>query len=402
MRKRLQSAAGYSMLELLVTMVITTLVMGGVFSAMTDAMRSFETAKQITGMNGDLRIAMDMIVRDLLQTGQGLPIGRQVGVANGEGATAILRPGPPANNDVDPAYAGIGTFPVGSTLLAVTVGPDLGPQVNGQPTDVITILMVDGAFDQVPLRAVTAEAGEATIVVALPAADPAGVNISDALTPVDNIRAGDLIMLRKGSTSILLQATGVSGQTVTFSAGTGNDLNLNQFDPLDEDEDTLEMAGTANKLVAQAPEDEATPTDDADGPVITGTNATRVRMITYYVDPFTDPTAPRLMRIIDSRAPTTVSFGTENLRLTYDIVDGLDNPASLRMVETDITPSAASPCDSDDDEVVTGCSPSQIRKVNVVLAGRSRGATRQTQEPFRNAVFTQVSLRSLAFVDRYQ
>lgn len=390
------------MLELLVAMVVTTLVMAGVFSAMTDAMRSFEAAKLMTGMNSDLRIAMDMIVRDLLQTGQGLPIGRQVGVANGEGATPILRPGPPANNDVEPGYPGIGTFPVGSTLLAVTVGPDLGPQVSGQPTDVITILMVDGAFDQVPLRAVTADGSEATMVVALPADNPAGKDIADEETPVDNIRVGDLIMLRKGSTSILLQATQVSGQTVTFGAGTGNDLNLNQFDVLDDDEDTVEMAGTANKLVAQAPVDEAAPTDDEDGPVITGTNATRVRMITYYVDPFTDPTSPRLMRIIDSRPPTTVSFGTENLRFTYDIVDGLDNPASLRMLDSDITPSAASPCDSDDDEVITGCSPSQIRKVNVVLAGRSRGESRQTREPFRNAVYTQVSLRSLAFVDRYQ
>jgi hypothetical protein len=405
MHKRLRSAAGYSLMEVMVVMGITSLVMAGVFGAMTQATKSYESAKLITGMNQDLRIAMDMIVRDLIQTGQGLPIGRQVGVANGVNSVPIIRPGPTANTSVTPNYPGVGNFPVGSALLAVTVGPDMGPRVNNQTTDIITVLMVDGAFDQVPLRAVTANGSQATITVALPTGQPQGVaggKIIDDTLNADDIQVGDLIMLRKGSSSVLLMATNRNGQVVTFAAGAGNTLNLNQFQVLDTDPATEEMAGTANHLVVEAPADEPTPRLQGGAPVITGTSATRVRMITYYIDPFTDSLSPRLMRIVDNRPATTVAFAAENLRLTYDLVDGVTDPAALRMVAADTTPSATSPCESPADEVVTGCSPNQIRKINVVLAGRSRTPATQNRKHYRNALFTQVSLRSLAFVDRYQ
>jgi hypothetical protein len=46
--------------------------------------------------------------------------------------------------------------------------------------------------------------------------------------------------------------------------------------------------------------------------------------------------------------------------------------------------------------------PSQIRKINISLAGRSRMVRRGTRQYFRNRLSTQVSLRSLAFVDRYR
>jgi hypothetical protein len=48
------------------------------------------------------------------------------------------------------------------------------------------------------------------------------------------------------------------------------------------------------------------------------------------------------------------------------------------------------------------CSPNQIRKANIFLSGRSRQPRRGTQQFFRNHLFTQVSLRSMAFIDRYR
>jgi hypothetical protein len=48
------------------------------------------------------------------------------------------------------------------------------------------------------------------------------------------------------------------------------------------------------------------------------------------------------------------------------------------------------------------CSPNQIRKANLMVSGRSRIPMRGTRQFFRNRLFTQVSLRSLAFVDRYR
>jgi hypothetical protein len=43
----------------------------------------------------------------------------------------------------------------------------------------------------------------------------------------------------------------------------------------------------------------------------------------------------------------------------------------------------------------------KIRKVNVMLAMRSRGKSRNLNDFHRNTLFTQVSLRNLTFTDQY-
>ena len=83
-----------------------------------------------------------------------------------------------------------------------------------------------------------------------------------------------------------------------------------------------------------------------------------------------------------------------NLHITYDLADGVTNPANVRMTAADLQGTGA--C------APAACSPNQIRKVNMMLSGRSRIPMRGTRQFFRNRLFTQVSLRSLAFVDRYQ
>jgi hypothetical protein len=45
--------------------------------------------------------------------------------------------------------------------------------------------------------------------------------------------------------------------------------------------------------------------------------------------------------------------------------------------------------------------PNQIRKVNIALAVRSRDRSKYTDDFFRGTITSQVSLRSLALVDRY-
>jgi hypothetical protein len=129
-------------------------------------------------------------------------------------------------------------------------------------------------------------------------------------------------------------------------------------------------------------------------------------MITYYIDNTTNPQRPRLVRRMgnsddplkwndfDNNQGTVVAFDIEGLQISYDLVDGVNNPSNVRM--------------DDDDMSTTGrcapsrCYPNQIRKVNIMLSGRSRLPRRGTSEYFRNRLVTQVSLRSLAFVDRYR
>jgi prepilin-type N-terminal cleavage/methylation domain-containing protein len=376
--------AGFSLPEVMVSMGIMLVVLGGTFTAMTNAMRAEQTVRSITTMNGHLRSSMDLIVRDFLQVGQGLPVGRVIGVPNGPGSQPIIRPGPVATG----ACPGVTNFPVSPTLQAVTVGPDLGPPINGICTDVITTLAHDGAFENVNVSSMAANAQSLTVYPY--GTDglngtPDDTNISDAPdVQGDNVRVGDLLEITKGNASTLAYVTNVAGQTITFAPG--DPLRVNQFDA------GLTMLGTLNQSKAAAPVDPNAPVVLA-GLIQRGPSVvSKVRMITYYVDTTTNPASPRLVRRMGAAAPNAVAFELEAFRLTYDIADGTVNPAGVRMDATDLTITG--------DCAPFACSANQIRKANVTLAIRSEQKNKQTGY-YHNTLFTQVALRSLAFVDRY-
>ena len=104
-------------------------------------------------MNSHLRATMDLLQRDMLQVGQGLPVGRRVGIPNDVGAVAIVRPGPGPVG----VCPGVQTFPVDSEIAAVTVGAGLGPPINGVCTDVVTTLAADNQFGPVPIASIAAD-----------------------------------------------------------------------------------------------------------------------------------------------------------------------------------------------------------------------------------------------------
>jgi prepilin-type N-terminal cleavage/methylation domain-containing protein len=389
---------GYTLIELLVTMAITSVILGATMMAMSDAARATESATQITDLNNGLRTAMDLIVRDLLQVGQGLPGGRSILIPNGANSQTILLPGPPGTNyDLNgpsfcPPRPPDDVDTVCEDITAVVPGPGRGPVlVAGQgASDMITTLAADSSFDQVPLRQFAADG--ASVLVALPGTvapqHPSGHNISDDPDVAgDNIRPGDLIMLTKGTASALVQVSTVVGQTINFAAG--DSLRLNQSAAAD---------GTSLELRATAPAD----TNPVAPQSFVSTVATRVRMVTYYVDATTDPQHPRLVRRInngswstlDNNSGTAVAFDIEGLQITYDLADGLNNPSNVRMDDADLDGSGR--CSPEP------CYPNQIRKVNILLAARSRRPQKGTNQFYRNRLQTQVSLRSLAFVDRYR
>jgi prepilin-type N-terminal cleavage/methylation domain-containing protein len=354
MPRRARQDAGFTLPEVLIAMGIMLVVLAGTFSAMTNAMDSERAARNLTTMNGNLRAGMDLVTRDLIQVGQGLPIGRIVGIPNGAGATAIARPGPAASG----ACPGVGNFTAGPSIPAVTVGPGRGPAINGVCTDVITTLAVDSAFEGANVSSISAAS---TLTVYQPGADDIlntadDVRITDAPdVNGDNVRVGDLLLITKGDLSVLIAVTAVSGQTITFA--NGGALGINQ---------TAAAQGTVNQLRLNT-----SPAADPVAPTFTGglmnrgpSSISRVRMITYFVNTTADPASPRLMRQIGAGAAMAVAFDLEAFNLTYDIADGDTNPANVDMTAADLAVGGA--CGTDP------CSPSQIRKVNVTMAIRSR------------------------------
>jgi hypothetical protein len=286
-----------------------------------------------------MRIALDLMVRDLIQVAQGLPDSKSMQLPSGGTTTAIRRPSPPGTNL---------SLPLGTTQLnAVLPGYELGPVVRGIRTDMITVLYADtlpclGCTDAFDAPGVTLGGGGATATV-----DEADRPVAGVL---GGVQQGDLIAFAGNNRFALQMVTATpTGQMLTFG---GNDaMNVNQ-----------RTAPTGSVLQVGATPD-----------------ITRLRMISYYIDTLTDPSMPRLIRQVNMNPGTVVAFGIENLKFTYDIADGATNPTNQ----------------------VNPGNPSQIRKVNIVLQFRSRERNRQTGDVYRASMATQVSFRNMAMVDRY-
>ncbi len=400
---------GFTLIELLVTMAITTVILGATMMAMNNATSATNTATQLGDLNNSLRTAMDLMVRDMLQVGQGLPSGRSILIPNGTNSMTMQLPGPVGSDyymdgpSFCPPHPPDDIDTVCEAIQAVIPGPARGPAVSddGNPTDMITTLAADSVFDTIDLIAFATDGRSVT--VALPCASstacpttgqgPNGRRISDNPdVDNDNIRPGDLIMLVKGSSSALVEVSTVAGQQINFA--NSDALRLNQ---------TTAADGTALELRNTAPVDQLPNPQTTPPQYLISSTASRIRMISYYLDVTTDPKHPRLVRRInngglwndfDNSNGTVVAFDIEDLQFTYDLSDGVTNPANVKMNDADMNGTGA--C------APSPCYPNQIRKINILLAGHSRLPRKGSNQYFRSRLMTQVSLRSLAFVDRYR
>jgi prepilin-type N-terminal cleavage/methylation domain-containing protein len=374
-----RSDAGFSLVEMMISMTLMLVILGGTFGVMQRAFGIEKTVRDMSVLAGNMRAAMDLLTRDMSQVGQGLPIARIVGIPNGAGATTIARPGPGASG----ACTGVTGRPFNATtavssIAAVTPGPNLGPPVNGVCTDVVTTLAVDSAFEAVGTSAIP---NSTSLVVYRRGLDGVLGNADDVIISDnpdvlgDNVRAGDFLMVYKGDYSTLVAVTAVGGDTITFGADA---LGLNQAGA---------AQGTLNWVRTRT---------TADATVVTAarsaSSVSRIRMITYFID-VTDPTSPRLMRQINANAPTTVAFDIETFVLNYDLASDTGTWAYVEMNPADVntTGGRCSPL---------ACSPNTIRKTNLTLSGRTQSKVAATGY-YRSALTSQVALRSLAFVDKY-
>ena len=92
------SAAGFTLLELLVSMGLMTVVMAVTLGGLSNATKANEAVLNLTSMNNSIRVGMDMLVRDMLQVGSGLPPSHVVLIPSGANSTQIKIPGPPGTS----------------------------------------------------------------------------------------------------------------------------------------------------------------------------------------------------------------------------------------------------------------------------------------------------------------
>jgi hypothetical protein len=379
---------GFTLTELLFSTAITLVVLATAMSTFQNALMLNETATLISDSNQNLRAGTNALVRDLMQAGREIPTGG-ISIPSGAGSTPINRPSPPGQ-----AYQfdNVTAF----TLTAITSGAGLGPITAGEATDMITMLSVDpnsyvcyqapcppSITDDLQLNHNLAVAGSfpTGLVAPAPTLSANGQRItvgpqfaSWISDPVNGIRPGDLVLFKSVAGGSAIQTvTAVGPTTVDFQPGSPTDwFNFNQ-------------PGAAAGSIMSLQEDQG------NGVFQFGViSVARVTMLTYYVDPSVGGT-PRLVRQQNAMAPQALAGVVEDMGFTYDLVDGQVNPVQIESLPyTTLTP-----------PIIT-FNANQIRKVNIHMGVRSEEFSQLHKDFMRHHITTTVSLRNLAFVDKYK
>jgi prepilin-type N-terminal cleavage/methylation domain-containing protein len=373
---------GFTLIELMVAMGITLVALAATMIAFKDATNTNQSVTLKSDISDNLRAGVNLIEQDLIQAGTGIPTGGIPIPYTPGPSTCVGSGGVPINR---PNLTGALTFPTCNVSLnAVEPGWQLGPPITspdstpGANTDLITVLYADntlalnsrminepaiGASPGCPAGSITSNGQVVTFDSTCITFSPTGVQIN----------AGDLIMFTNAQGNAIQEVTSVSGQTLNFIAGDGLNLNA-RTDP----QGTMFQLENTNLVGGVKVPNHTFPP----------TTATRIWMISYYLDNVADPLHVRLIRRVNwlnqaSILGQPVGETIENLQFKYNFVDGVTNP-------------------SGQPSIPVGQSESLIRAVDVILGARSTNAWVQTHKYLRSNFMTQVSLRSMAYVNRYK
>ena len=374
----MKKQAGFTLVEFMIAMAVTLVVLAAVVAAFMDTTRGNQRVSAAADMNDNLRAALNLVRQDIVVAGEGIPTG---GIAIPSGAgISIKRPGPTAL-----------TFPQ-PFLPAITLGTAVGPNIAilsdtssssaaVSPTDEITLTYADNTLglDQAPVN-LPAGPGVPVPCAGALAADTSFL-IFDATAGCVNLgtanftlNPGDLIMLSNINGTAIQTVTSVSGQKVNFARNTSIDqfgLNLSGA-----------ASGTLKQIQTKVPNSTPTAYDGTYPP----TTATRIWMVSYYLDKLTDPKHVRLVRQINFNQPQPVAEIIEALTFRYNFVD--QNVPPTFYANQSVVPA--------------GLTENNIRAVNLFLGARASNLVGTPGKYIRDNMQTQISVRSLNYYNKYK
>lgn len=369
---------GFTLIELLLSTTVTLIVMGTAMTAFRNGLMLNETASLIADSNQNLRAGTNLLVRDLLQAGRGIPVGG-IPIPSGAGVEVLSRPSP-----FGMSYQFNNT--TATVLPAIISGADLGPVVTGSTTDIITILAQD-QLSYVTYSTATTAAAILELNWTLPtpqtpwpagltaptptlAADGASLNVGQFATwisdPVNGIKKGDVLLFSNQLGSAVQTVTSTSSSQVFFASNADDTFNFNQ-------------RGAPQGSIVQI----------RNGATFPQTTVARLQMITYYVDVTTTPGVPRLVRRYNHFNAEALAGIVEDLSMSFDLVDGVANPTKIPDLPYT-------------DAGGVTYTENQIRKVNLHVGVRSETKSSTRGDYMRHHLSTVVSIRSLAYIDRYK
>jgi prepilin-type N-terminal cleavage/methylation domain-containing protein len=391
---------GFSLVELLVAMTITVLIISATLGTLNLALTATQAVTLLADTQQNLRAAMNYMVRDLLQAGEGVPQGG-ITIPNTAGVSGVNRPGPGTPS------VSFGTFNTAwSALPAIVPGFQAGSitATSGVATDMVTVMYADTSLQDVnghwlnEFPIYLASTGTPGCAAGNAAPEPQGsittagttttVTFDPSCIVINNgntgLNPGDLILLQNNNTigdgSVTGSNAGISDSSgnmallcVSNVNPAANSITFSAGDPFN-----LNASGAATGTITQIQQPPASglyPT----------TTATRFWMVTYFVDN-TNPQRPVLMRQVNLNPPQAVGEVIENLQIYYDILDPGSNPVT---VATEV-------------ENPTTAQLPDIRDAYIIMYARSETTFGRSNQYFRNNLETAVSIRGLDFYNQFQ
>lgn len=366
---------GFTLLEFMLATIVSLIVIGAALEMYRDSAKANSSVTQTSDMNANLRAGMNLITQDVIQAGTGIPAGGIPipNTTNAAGCNTGARVNrPPASLNL--TFAGPNATNSGCNVIlpAIEPGASLGPAVtspdgtSAPASDIITVLYADNtlALNQKAINGPACPNGVIAADGSSAAFDIACATIGSAGIPVN---PGDLIMFSNVEGNCIQTVTSVNGQTLNFAAGDAFNLNGRT---------TTEAAGTILQL--------QNVTNGNPNGTYPPTSATRLWMVTYFLDDTTDPQHPRLMREVNFNTPEPVAESIEYAQFLYNIADGSATP-----------PVQQSTVPNNDNE-------NELREVTINLDARSPMVSASNLKYMRASLGTQVTLRSMAYFNTYK
>jgi prepilin-type N-terminal cleavage/methylation domain-containing protein len=278
--------SGFTLLELVISMVVFLIVTGSVFGLLQVARQSKTVVSENTGLNKNVRLALNLLGRDTYNAGYGYPLRNTVVLPDNRIATLLAIP-----VDVDTSRDTIAPIVAGNNITLSTY--NLTPNTR---TDQVTFLFKDNTFNLV---------GGVSQPLSINAATTTSGGI-DQIIPLSGsntlCRVGDIYLVTGNTGSTLGVSTALSGTNIVQFAN-GDILGFNQ-------------TGTSGPMRS----------------ITVPASIMRVLMVTYFVT--ADGTLTR--REYANRTPVAafvdepLVYGVENFQVVYVMDDGTttNNPSA--------------------------------------------------------------------------
>jgi len=267
------SQKGFSLVEMLVTVALCSLAMGGVMELFRQGVNIHSASTQRFEMQQNARVALNLMAQDFSIASTGFVDGG-IQLPTGSGSTNPKR-------GCSSSSCGTWDYLTDDRMYAITPGDGMGPTIGGAATDMVTLVYRD------PELATLSAATLASI-------NSTGTQITTQAGATAGIVANDVLML--------CNSLGCAAGVVTSVASGSNQINFAASDPLSFNQSTISV-GNIKSI--------------SNSGVFPPTTAYRILAISYYIESST----MRLMRQVSSHPPVPVAEIVENLQITYDTFD---------------------------------------------------------------------------------